>query len=365
MDNYYDALDKLGGRRWPEGSLERLESCPVCGSPERLLLHEALCDATYFIAPGLWNFWQCAVCCSGYLDPRPDFSSIQIAYGNYYTHKSDDVKALYSDIGVIRRVRRKLVNGYLNKRFGSLAEPAWGWAGQFLKLIPFVRNRLDREYRHLPHHAASGGALLDLGSGNGEFLKLAQSCCWEAYGVDPDPDAVSASLRNQLWVELGGIDAAERLGKEFDVITMNHVLEHLHDPVDTLRRCHALLKPGGVLWLEFPNVQSQGHLRFGRHWRGLECPRHLVLPSLQAMCHLLDEIGFVDIQELARPSAIRPMFAAGRAMAAGKSPHKPSKATLSTFLADILWITLEKVGMCDKEFITLGCTVGHPVNNRK
>src|SRR5690349_11892335 len=71
---------------WPEDGLEQLGHCPVCGSSARELVHCGLRDRVSFSAPGQWNLFRCAVCGSGYLDPRPNAETIGLAYANYYTH---------------------------------------------------------------------------------------------------------------------------------------------------------------------------------------------------------------------------------------------------------------------------------------
>jgi len=342
-------------RHWPSEGLEDLGECPVCRSPRRSLMHESLEDSVYFSAPGQWNFWCCEACGSGYLDPRPSAESIHLAYENYYTHDAQSTKQAYLGLSSLRRIRRKIINGYLSARFGSCERPAWRWAKFLIWIMIPIRRRLDREYRHLPQARPESRVLLDFGSGNGDFLKLAESCGWTAYGVDPDPEAAATALRSNLRVVCGGIEAAEQLGIKFDVITMNHVLEHLHNPVDTLRRCKSLLNADGVLWLEFPRVHSRGHKRFGRHWRGLECPRHLVLPSLRGARQVLADIGFVGIRELPRPSSVRSMYAASRAMSSGLSPHGQLSASIGDSLEDFVAIALEALGLQQDEMITLTC----------
>lgn len=81
----------------------------------------------------------------------------------------------------------------------------------------------------------------------------------------------------------------------FDVITLAHVIEHVHHPVSVLEACYQLLKTGGHIWMDTPNIASQGHEQFGRNWRGLEPPRHLVLFTLQSMRNALESVGFSNV----------------------------------------------------------------------
>jgi 2-polyprenyl-3-methyl-5-hydroxy-6-metoxy-1,4-benzoquinol methylase len=75
----------------------------------------------------------------------------------------------------------------------------------------------------------------------------------------------------------------------FDVITMSHVIEHVHDPVALLKECHRILKPGGSLIAVTPNANAYGHHRFRSNWMPLEPPRHLHLfspPTLRQIARL-------------------------------------------------------------------------------
>ncbi len=96
---------------------------------------------------------------------------------------------------------------------------------------------------------------------------------------------------------MGGIELFHDQSQLFDLITLSHVIEHVHYPIDLLRACHRLLKPGGVLWLETPNIKSYGHRFYGRFWRGLEPPRHLVIFSPSGLFSILNDTGFVNIEQ--------------------------------------------------------------------
>jgi len=76
------------------------------------------------------------------------------------------------------------------------------------------------------------------------------------------------------------------------VVTLSHVIEHVHDPVACLREVFRLCKPGGQVWITTPNLESYGHRRFREHWIGLQPPNHLVLFTRSSIMHALNAAGF-------------------------------------------------------------------------
>ena len=196
---------------------------------------------------------------AAYLDPRPTPLSIGLAYTRYYTHDQGDEKFDYVNLGLVRRIRRQLVNGYTNWRFGTKAEPSHPLGILAAFLVPGMRAQLATEYRNLPKKSPKGSKVLDIGCGDAAFLELARNCGWEVVGVDPDPRAVVVAQARGLDVRQGGVEIFNEQAEVFDIITLNNVVEHLHDPGAVLGACHRLLKPGGHIWLDTPNIDSPGH----------------------------------------------------------------------------------------------------------
>lgn len=305
---------------WPPDGLEAVLTCPLCGSGKYETLYANLTDLAFRCAPGTWTLYQCRDCKSAYLNPRPTKTTISLAYESYYTHECPERQET-SDLPVWRRFVRALANGYRNKRYGGKLEPANALGGWVVPLVPKMRLRLDQEMRFLPH-LQPGASLLDVGFGSGQFLALARRIGWRACGVDPDPAAVAAARKLNLDVRQGDLTAFADSGIEFDVITMSHVIEHLHDPNGTLQLAYRLLRPGGVLFLDTPNLDAQGHRRFKEYWRGLEAPRHLVIfnwPSLKAC---LARAGFrVDKELTVSFASYASLARASRAMSQRIDPN--------------------------------------------
>jgi len=141
------------------------------------------------------------------------------------------------------------------------------------------------------------GRLLDIGCGDGSFLALMRDLGWKVVGLEPDPVAAKgARERFLIPVVEDTLEDARLPHRSFDVITLNHVIEHVYDPVSFLKECRRVIKPGGRVVITTPNFSSLGHTIFKRFWRALDAPRHLYLfeaASLQkcvAQSHLRIEV---------------------------------------------------------------------------
>ncbi len=336
---------------WPEGGLEAVACCPVCGSELHHLLHTQLTDRVFYCAPGAWTLFGCAQCGSAYLDPRPTTETIHLAYERYYTHtlpKQVEGTSLHG----VSWVRRALTNGYRNWRFGTTFCPA-SVLGVFVTgLMPGKRRVIEREFRHLPR-PTSGARLLDVGFGSGSFLDLAQAAGWQVSGCDTDSVTVASASKRGFDVRQGGIEAFSDMSESFDVITLSHVIEHVHHPREVTQEIYRLLKPGGQVWIETPNSQSYGHEHFAQNWRGLEPPRHLVLFSWKALEVMLKKCGFRDVERLPRYDLYTRLAAKSRAISSGRDPYEKKQLRQSERIMGYMMNLRARLFPERTEYITL------------
>jgi len=136
------------------------------------------------------------------------------------------------------------------------------------------------------------GRLLDFGCGWGFFLGVASERGWEPYGLDPLPGhAVHARAK------FGATAVTDILRDDtfppdyFDAITAFQVFEHLPDPAGDLARLHRMLKAGGVILIEVPNIDTWGVRLLGpRHRHFVQ--DHLTFFSARTLALLLEKHGF-------------------------------------------------------------------------
>lgn len=282
-----------GKLRWSRGLLDALGRCAACGEVKASLRTYFLGDGAGLM-PDRWSIHRCERCRSFYLDPRPDADSLPAAYLDYLTHNVGEVEPFFTSSAI----GWALVRDYLSWRFGLRSNMKSMYGGRWLfRLVEPWRLKLDRFGRHLTRHEfPDPGRLLDVGCGNGDFLRLARAMGWQAEGCDPDPKVANLCCSRGFNVRTGGVETYSSEASAFDAVTLNQVIEHVLAPQELLAMCYRLLKPGGMLWLGFPNPEAMGARVFGAAWSGFHPPYHLCLPTRDVMYGWLKTVGFARIK---------------------------------------------------------------------
>jgi SAM-dependent methyltransferase len=144
---------------------------------------------------------------------------------------------------------------------------------------------------------SSPGKILDIGCGPGIFLSGALSRGWVPFGFDVSDFAVAYardSLRLQE-VKKMDVEDIEYADGSFDAVTMFHVIEHVLDPTKLVQACHKIIKPGGIIAVETPDISTRRARRAGVNWKYLKTPEHLNYFSLKTLSRLLSRAGFQTV----------------------------------------------------------------------
>lgn len=321
-----------GGRASFDTAVPR-KACPLCrqcGSP----LYSDLEDL-YSGVGGRWAMLACGGCRIAWLATPPPKSDFDKLYLNYFTHAPNE-----PDHGP-KRIREKIKDAaqarLLGLPYGDMPR-IYQMAGALAARIPRYRELLWAMTQWLPR--MENGMLLDVGCGNGIFLKRMRDLGWNVRGIDPDRLA-AGQARERFGVEVVVARLEEHRFPDdfFDAVVVSHVIEHVHDPVSLLRECRRILKPGGKLVILTPNYLGLQRRWLGRSWRGLDCPRHLFLFSRRSLCRCSEIAGLkvVTLQTTARGAKNFWLLSRGRANTGRPvSKRKPFGLRAEAFFYD--WI---------------------------
>lgn len=160
------------------------------------------------------------------------------------------------------------------------------------------RIRLDLTYRELTREGGVPGRVFEIGYGAGSMLRRFHDAGARVAGVDPDQLHVDVDpvVRAEGDLRVGGIEDADGLSGEQDLVYGIHVLEHVADPHRALAASRTLLRPGGRASFLTPAGDSAGLDRYGAAWWMLEDPTHVRFFSADSLARAARAAGYVDIE---------------------------------------------------------------------
>ena len=138
------------------------------------------------------------------------------------------------------------------------------------------------------------GSLLDVGSSEGRFLSIGKNRGWDVKGIDTSLKAVQYS-RKKYNVDVTNV-SIEHMGKyKFDVIVFSHVIEHMQDPLSSLKKANELLREGGYIYVAVPNMNCIWAKIFKNKWFNWQPEQHLWHFQKKHMKNIIKRAGFKPI----------------------------------------------------------------------
>jgi len=281
----------------------RLTECPACRCPADATPLFETADRQHS-TPGLFQYSLCPQCRSIYQNPQVIVDDRDACYpADYYTHTRP---AIALTPRRLERVRERVRSLVFESHFDRPSAQTW-LAGRVLASIPFVRRRaffglMDE----LIPPRKRGARALDIGCGSGKLLRALNQAGWAAEGVDWDPRAAATAMTYAgCPVQAGDFCEIPLPANAYSMVLMNHVFEHLDDPLRALRRIRELLCIDGRAVLIYPNPAALGAEWFKKDWFCWEAPRHLVLVHPLEAAELAVRAGLkvVERRTLARTAA--------------------------------------------------------------
>jgi 2-polyprenyl-3-methyl-5-hydroxy-6-metoxy-1,4-benzoquinol methylase len=234
--------------------VEKLKNCPIC---ENNKLNHYLTCQDYTVSQEKFDLEQCDTCGFVFTNARPEEENIGRYYQseNYISHSN-------TNKGIVSKI-------YQAVRIYTLQSK--------VKLI--------EDYQ------PQKGLILDIGCGTGMFLEVCQKNGWKISGIEPDNGARTLA-EQQTNIKIEDTILGSFGGQTFDVITMWHVLEHIHKLNETVAYLNQKLNTTGTLIIAVPNYKSVDANQYKEHWAAYDVPRHLYHFSKESITALMQKYGF-------------------------------------------------------------------------
>lgn len=263
--------------------MKNLEECGICGNKSFKFLFKQKDKNMGFDEE--FSLFECENCGIIFLGPQPSYSELKRHYSNekYYSLKCIDKNSKKTKLKLF------LYNLYFNEKNKNFLLKL-----VFLPIKFMARGTIIKK----------DGRLLDVGSGSGQFLYEMKSLGLKVYGVEPGKFDEEGNKKCKLNIKNSSLTEAKYSKDFFDIITMNHVLEHINNPIETIRGVHRILKKKGIFIVGVPNSRSLAYKIFGKNWHQLDVPRHLFNYSEKILKKLLEKKGFkiTKVRYNSRPS---------------------------------------------------------------
>jgi SAM-dependent methyltransferase len=218
------------------------------------------------------------VICGGSLSPFKTLYDDRFGYPGMFTllscgacgHKSLEAQFTAEELG-------RLYTEYYPRSLYSLDD--YRPHGEVSPFKAWLEGAKSFAFRRVPPNVR----VLDIGCGFGETLGYHRARGCEVYGVEADGNIRRVAEKFGYNVHVGLFDPSLYGTEFFDYVTMDQVLEHVTDPLRTLRQINGILKPGGHLVIGAPNGEGWGARFFGARWVSWHIPYHLHFFSRKSM----------------------------------------------------------------------------------
>lgn len=229
-----------------------LTNCPYCSSQR---IARVLTSKDYFLTSNEFNVDRCYNCGITFTNPIPSDSEMPMYYqsNNYLSHGGKNSSLFYNVYKLVRAFSLKWKTKIVSEAIGEK------------------------------------GSIMDYGCGTGDFLQTCDGKGYQIFGVEP-----STKAREDATAKLGPVVASSLPSvseRNFDLITLWHVLEHVPDIATTVATLKTYLSLKGILLIAVPNHKSYDAKHYGQYWAAYDLPRHLWHFDQTTMLTVLGKAG--------------------------------------------------------------------------
>ncbi|MBU2914656.1 class I SAM-dependent methyltransferase [Reichenbachiella agariperforans] len=231
---------------------EKIDSCPSCNYQE--FTNHIICD-DHSLTHESFAIMKCKNCELLITSPRPSKGAI----GKYYQFE-DYISHTNKATNPVNWIYKLVRNHTINTKF---------------KLIQSLS---DKE------------TILDYGCGTAQLLKYIKEQGWKVTGIEPDQNARTIAQKNIGDTVFENIDKLP--AKKYGIISLWHVLEHVHDINETLQALKQHLSKKSRLIVAVPNSASYDQRFYKKHWAAYDVPRHLYHFNQETITALMKYNGY-------------------------------------------------------------------------
>jgi SAM-dependent methyltransferase len=218
--------------------MEELKQCPNCGGKD---FKPFLNCIDYTVSKESFSIVSCINCALNFTNPRPGEDSI----GKYY--ESDDyISHSNTNEGLINKIYHLVKKRAINQK---------------IRIIEDLKPQSKK--------------ILDIGCGTGAFIAEISKSDWYVAGIEPNQKAREFAIKNYSVNVFEENKIAELKNESFTIITMWHVLEHVHRLNSRIQEIYNILETGGYAIIAVPNYTSWDAKHYNEFWAAYDVPRHL------------------------------------------------------------------------------------------
>lgn len=248
--------------------MEELYGCVICGESDTLR-PSSISLRDHSLTGESFTLSRCVSCEALLTNPRPGESEIGKYYDfpEYVSHRDD-------------------APGFINTLYQQARK--WTTSRKVALLNRVIGRAAKRPYK-----------LLDYGCGTGFFLRAARDAGWQVAGVEVNAQARAvASQRTGQTIAPG---LPELPPETYDVISLWHVLEHIHQLDATVADLLSRLAPEGTLLVAVPNPLALDARHYSGWWAAFDVPRHLYHFTPQSIARLMERHGARVMEQIGQP----------------------------------------------------------------
>lgn len=160
-----------------------------------------------------------------------------------------------------------------------------------LRKVDFFRRRAEALFRRV-ERLRPAGRVLDVGCAIGTELVVARERGWEGVGIELSESSLRVARERGLDVRESPLEECGFADGSFDLVTLNHVLEHVADPAPFLREVHRVVADDGLLFVAVPNVRTWIRYLRGERYAWTFQDDHFLHFSTSTLPRLLRRHGF-------------------------------------------------------------------------